>query len=208
MKRVTNGFDRMTIPEFGYRLQVIIDCMTGNAAFPDLQTAVQALSAEAAVYYPLATKAQQKDKGVQLARDASRAKLVAMLHKLGYGVTDVANNNEAILNSSGFTYTQPRKPTPPLVAPAPPQLAAGTNLGEISCKTIAQKGVTSVNYYITADEGALSATDNIGWNIFFSNKKKFTFDKLVGGQRYYVKVGFVGVKGQEVISDAVSYIAQ
>jgi hypothetical protein len=84
----------------------------------------------------------------------------------------------------------------------------GVNNGGIDCKTATQPGMKSVNYYITADAAALSAKDNTEWTIVSYNKTRFTFIGLQAGQRYYIKVGLVGVRGQEVISDAISYIAQ
>lgn len=208
MKRVTNGFNRMSIPDFSQRLKVIVTCMTGNANFTTLQTAVQALSVEATIFYDLAVEAEQRQKGVILARSASRIKLTDMLHSIGYGVSNIAEGSEQILASSGFEYTQPKKPTPDMQRPAPPTLASGINLGEIECKTVSQAGMKSVNYYITADATAISASNNDAWDIMSYNKSKYTFYNLIPGQRYFIKVGLIGVRGQEVISDPVSYIAQ
>lgn len=208
MKRVTNGFSRMSVAEFSQRLKVIVTCMTGNSNFTSLATAVQALSTEANIYYELAIEAEQRERGVVLARDASRAKLTDMLHSIGFSVSGIAEGNETMLASSGFNYTQPKKPTPPMEKPAPPKVAAGINNGEIECKTITQSGMKSVNYYITADATALTADNNDAWDIVSYNKSKYTFSSLVPGQRYYIKVGLIGVRGQEVISDSISYIAQ
>lgn len=208
MKRVTNGYGEKSLPEFSNMLKVIVKNMNGNTAFPDLQTQVQALSAEADTFYDLEARAASRDKNMILARDASRALIINQLHELGLAVSAVAKGNEEILAPSGFPYTQPRKPTPPLQKPAVPVASPGVNNGEIDCKTATQPGVKSVNYYITADAAMLTAKDNAGWNIVSYNKTKFTFTGLEPGQRYYIKVGLIGVRGQEVISDPVSYIPQ
>jgi hypothetical protein len=114
----------------------------------------------------------------------------------------------AILPSSGFRYTQPSKPTPPLTKPDVPKPASGVNTGEINCKTATQLGMKSVNYYITSDAAALTDTGTNTWTVTSYNKSKFTFTDLVPGQRYYIKIGLVGVRGQEVLSEAIPYIAQ
>jgi hypothetical protein len=208
MKRVINGFAKMSIPEFSQRLKVIVTCMTGNANFTSLQTAVQALSTEASIYYELAIQAEQREKSVVLARDASRAKLTDVLHSIGYTVSGIAEGNEQILSSSGYSYTQPKKPTPPMERPAPPKLSSGVNSGEIECRTVTQPGMKSVNYYYTTDATALTADNNDAWDIASYNKTKYVITNLIPGQRYYVMVGIIGVRGQEVFSDSVSYIAQ
>jgi hypothetical protein len=208
MNRVTNGFSKMTTATFSQSVKSVVTRMTGNTNFPNQQTAVQALATEADRFYELAEKALDRSKLAILARDACRSKVTDMLHNLGFQVSSVAQGDVEVLASSGFPYTQPRKLSPPMVKPAPPVLSLGTNNGQLDCKVISQPGLKSVNYYITADESALKATDNAGWDIISYNKIKYTFSGLAAGQRYYVRVGLIGVRGQEVISDAVSYIPQ
>lgn len=208
MKRVTNGFSKMTTANFSQRLESIVTRMKGNAFFPNQQTAVLALDTEATRFYELAENALNRGKLAILQRDSCRSMVTDMLHDIGFQVSSVAKGDVEILASSGFPYTQPRKPCPPMVKPKPPVLSLGTNNGDLTCKAFSQPGLKSVNYYITADETALKATDNTGWNIVSYNKVKYTFNNLTGGQRYYIRVGLVGVRGQEVLSDAVSYIPQ
>jgi hypothetical protein len=208
MIKVVNGFDRLSIAEFGQRLNNIIKCMNGNPNFTELQAAINALLAEATNFQALVLKALTRDKEAIIARDGSREKITTMLHNLGYSVTAVAQGNVEVLASSGFSYTQPQKPTPPLQKPGAPKLASGINGGEINCKATRQKGMRSVNYYITADASKLAAASSNGWDIKSYNKTKYTFSDLTPGQRYYIKVGLVGVRGQEVISEPISYIAQ
>jgi hypothetical protein len=123
-------------------------------------------------------------------------------------VSAIAKGDEGILSSSGFPYTKPKQASPAMVKPEPPKVGLGINNGEIECKTSTQTGMKSVNYYITADSAAITKEGVSGWDITSYNKIKYTFSNLTPGQRYYIKVGLVGVRGQEVISDAVSYIAQ
>jgi hypothetical protein len=208
MIKVVNGFDKLSLPEFSQRLNAIIKSMNSNPNFTELQTAINALITEATNYQALALKALGRDKEAIIARDASRQKITNLLHNLGYSVSAIADGNIEVLASSGFSYTQPKKPTPPLQKPGVPKLASGINGGEIDCKAASQKGMRSVNYYITSDATALTAATSNGWQIISYNKTKYTFSDLTPGQRYYIKIGLIGVRGQEVTSEPISYIAQ
>jgi hypothetical protein len=208
MIRVTNGFPKLSLAEFTQKLNEITSSMNSNPNFTSLQGQVNALITEAANYQALVTKAASRDKEAIIGRDASREKVTELLHNLGWGVSAIANNDIAILSSSGFPYTQPQKPTPPMTKPGVPKLASGVHTGEINCKAATQMGMKSVNYYITTDTAALTDAGTNTWNVTSYNKSKFTFTNLVPGQRYYIRIGLVGVRGQEVVSDAISYIAQ
>jgi hypothetical protein len=208
MKRVTNGFGDLSFANFSKLLAYIIQSMTNNAYFSTLQAEVAALSAAADNYYVLDAKAQKRDKDVLLARNTARIEITNLLHQLGMDVTAVAKSNVAILSSSGFPFTKPAQKSLPLVKPAPPTVSLGINNGDLACKTTTQKGAKAVNYYITSDAAALAAGADASWDVTSWNSTKYTFTNLTPGQRYYIKVGLVGVRGQEVVSDPVSYIPQ
>lgn len=207
MIRVTNGFGNLSFANFSKLLAFIIQSMTNNSHFSNLQTQVAALSAAADNYYVLDAKAEKRDKDVLLARNTARIEITNLLHELGMDVSAVAKGDTYILSSSGFRYTKPAQKSLPLQKPAPPQVSLGVNNGDIACKTTTQKGTKAVNFYITSNAAALAAGDS-NWDVTTWNSTKYTFTNLTPGQRYYIKVGLVGVRGQEVISDPVSYIPQ
>jgi hypothetical protein len=208
MNKTTNGFNRLSWAEFRKQLGVIVDSTTGNPYFPALQSQVAALSASADKYYVLDTKAEKRDKDVILARNTGRIEITNVLHELGLDVTAVAKGDVTVLSSSGFPYTKPAQKTLPLQKPAPPKVSSGINNGDIACKTTPQKGTKAVNYYITSDAAALAAGADVNWDVTSWNSTRYTFSNLTPGQRYYIKVGLIGVRGQEAISDTVSYIPQ
>jgi hypothetical protein len=208
MFRATNGFPKLSLAEFTKKLNEIISSMNGNQNFTSLQAQVNALITEADTYQASVIKAASRDKDAIIARDANREKVTELLHSLSWSVTAIANNNVAILSSSGFSYTQPKKPTAPMTKPAVPKLSSGVNSGEINCKTAAQAGMKSVNYYISTDAAALTDNGTDTWDVTTYNATKFTFTDLTPAQRYYIRIGLVGVRGQEVLSDAIPYIAQ
>jgi hypothetical protein len=208
MLRTLNTFNRLSIPQFRNAVEAIVEGMTGNAHFTTLQTKVDALSTETTNFNALMTKALSRDKQTIVFRDASRKKITAMLRSLGYSVSAIADGDESILVTSGYPLLQPKKPTPPLVKPGTIKLATGTNSGQIDCKIDGQAGLRAVNYYITSDSALGAAEGTNGWTVFSFNKTKFTFSNLIPGQRYYIRVGLVGVKGQEVLSEVVTFFAQ
>ena len=208
MRKTTNGYARLSLAEFQQQLTLIVNNMTGSADFPNLQTEVLALATKATAFDDLVQKAAGGEKKWGIARDTARKEITDMLHELGTDVDAVAKGNEEILIASGFPYMQDRKTTPDMVQPLPPKVSQGVNVGEIDCRTIGQPGMKSVNFYITTDATALTAGDTIKWDVASSNKIKYTFSGLISAQRYFIKVGLVGVREQEVISTPVSFIPQ
>ena len=203
MTRTTNGFDTMSQASFIETLNVITGKMTGNTNFPDQQAAATALNTEKDAFLILAEKATHGSKADSLTRDASRQSITIQLRNLGNEVTAVSKGDIIKLESSGFSFSKDKQPTPPLVKPVAPKLTAGVNSGEIECAAKKQAGNESINYMLSTDP--LVETN---WKIFTSSKSKFLFSNLVSGQRYYVKYTLVGVRDQEVVSDMVSYISQ
>jgi hypothetical protein len=203
MKRVTNGFAKMSGPEFTLLLNSIVYSMTDNPNFPDLQEEVLALTSEATAYEKLDINASNGSKDVIIARNASRTRLTGSLHLLGMRVSAIANNNIQILSSSGFRYTQTKQPTPSLVKPAPPKVTLGVNNGELVCKTKKQRGMKVINFLITD-----TPNNDTSWQRIIWHKTSYTFTKLTSGTRYYIKVSLFGVRGQEVTSEAVPFIPQ
>lgn len=208
MKKVVFDFYRMSVVKFGKKLELVDASMTGNPYFPNQQAAVTILSTAAREFYALSVKAEKRDQDVLIARNASRIHVTNLLHDLGVEVTAVAKGDEVILSSSGFSFTQPRQKSTPLQKPKTPLLASGINSGVINCKTNPQDGMKSATYYITADATALTEGNITGWESYQFGESTFSFTDLIPGQRYYIKVGQVGVRKQYVMSDAVSFIAQ
>jgi hypothetical protein len=203
MKRVTNGFAKMSSPEFTQLLNSIVYSMTDNPNFPDLQEEVLALKKEATAYEDLYLNALNGGKDMIVARNASRIRLTESLHVLGMRVSAIANNDPQILASSGFRYTHTKQPTPSLVKPDAPKVTLGVNNGELVCKTKKQRGMKVINFLITDTPGNETSWQRITWY-----KTSYPFTKLTSGKRYYVKVSLFGVRGQEVTSEAVPFIPQ
>lgn len=209
MKKTTNSFPRLTWAEFRKLLNVVVNSMTANPYFPTLQPQVAGLGALADNYYVLDTKASKRDRDVLIARNAARIELTNLLHQIGLVVSSICNGSEEMLSSSGYLFTKTKQKSPPMQKPKPPKLSMGVNSGVIDCKTVSQKGQQSTKFYITAaDAKALEVGANANWDVVTTTFTKYTFADLVPGQRYFVKVGMIGVRGQEVVSDATSYISQ
>lgn len=203
MVRTTNGFARMNLADFTTMLINIAGKMNGNRNFPTLQEEVRELESKKNEYIILAEKATKGGQAEVYARDNCKSEIVVMLHKLGNDVTAVAAGNVTILASSGFSFTKPPTPTPPLVKPETPVLTAGVNNGEIICKTKKQRGVTNVSYMI-----APVGTEPVNWKVYSSPNSKYLFTKLQSGVKYQVKIQLIGVRNQVAESEVATYIPQ
>ena len=203
MYRVTNGFENQSLPDFSAKSGSIIAAMEGNTNFPLQQSLVDELKVEEQIFTPLMKKAMSDGgKEVILARDASRVRMIDKLHRLGFDVTAVADGNQFMLQSSGFSYTTDKQPTPPLVAPEAPKVLLGTNKGELVVKAKKQKGVKAVTYFISPN----AAEGN--WQSYPSTTSKFVFTDLQHAHQYSVKYAPTGVRNQVVTSSVSTYVTQ
>jgi len=209
MANTTNVYNKLSWDGFRQLLNLINVSMTGNSYFPTLQPQVGVLNTKAENYYVLDTKAKKRDMDILIARNAARVEITNLLRQIGLVVSSICNGNEEMLSSSGFPYTKAKQKSPPMQKPTAPKLSVGVNSGVINCKTVSQKGRQSTKFYITAaDTKTLEVGADANWDVVTSTRTKYTFADLVPGQRYFIKVGMVGVRGQEVVSDAISYISQ
>jgi hypothetical protein len=208
MKRITFTFSRLNLAQFINLLHKVVTNMTDNPNFPTLQTQVNAFTTQVDTYITLAAKAEKRDQDAIIARDVQRRVMNSMLHDLGVEITAIAKGSEAILSSSGLPFSKTREVTPPMVQPATPVVSPAVNKGGINAKTKAQPGIKSANFYIAPLSAGLNADGSRPWQVYSHNKVKYTYTGLISGEAYIIQIGLVGVRGQEVISDPVTYIAQ
>ena len=177
--------------------------MLGNEHFPKRQEAVKALQTQQEEYLMLVANATGGGKEPIMLRDAKRSLVIDLLHRMGADVTADSNGDSIIVTTSGFPYTQAKKPTLPLVKPAPPKVKPGVNSGELQATGIRQNKNGAVMFLITdTPDSTFSWKPTPGTNI------KVLFTGLESGKRYYVKYVLTGPNRQRVESDAVSYIPQ
>ena len=203
MVRTTNGFNSLKLADFIQKNNLICGKMTGNKNFPNQQASVTELCADRDEFATLVTSATGGATVAILERDAKRASITLKLQVLGSEVSAVAKGDISILESSGFSFTKSKQPSPDIVQPDAPKVSLGINKGEILCTAKKQVGNERVMYMISTNPDI----DN-NWTSYSSSLSSYLFDKLVSGQRYYIKYALQGVRNQEVESDIVSYIPQ
>ncbi|MDQ6812499.1 MAG: fibronectin type III domain-containing protein [Bacteroidota bacterium] len=203
MKTVTNGFSRMSEAVLDQQIAVIIRSITGNPLFAGLQKEIAAFNDKANAYKIICIKALNGGKDAIAARNALKVTVIQMLHEIGLLVSAIAMGDEMILAASGFPFTRTRQASPSLTLPPPPMVRAGVNNGELICKTEKQKGAKAITYMITD-----TPNDANSWKKVFWTKTTYTFTRLTGGTRYYIKVAILGARGQETISAPTCYIPQ
>jgi hypothetical protein len=132
-----------------------------------------------------------------------RKQLEHQLGRLALYVMYVADENDAILVSSGYNLT--KKPTGnKLEEPNVPMLTSGSNSGEIMSMIKAVKGAKYYLFQITS--GAL--TEDSGWQTHSCSRRKYTFTNLTPGQKYWVRIAVLGTGKQKAYSHPASLWAQ
>lgn len=198
--RALTGYSTMSLTEFSTELNNVFTKMKNNPDFPTLQGQVRALETEAVIYSKLLALAHDGSKTAKLERDSIRALITNMLQNLGADVTAIARNRVRVFAGSGFRYNEPKKRTPLLNQPEPPQVLRPVVNGKIRVKTKRQKGMTSVVFLIATDP-------NGEWTSYPCSTVFYTFENLIRSQMYYIKVVMTGSRNQRVESDYVSAVA-
>ena len=202
--RTTNGFDTISLPDFGNTLNTITGKMSGNKNFVTLADDVKKLNEESGTYLTLAQKAVKGGSEAMIARDNQRAVVVKLLHTMGNNVTAISDGDLAIMESSGFPYTKSRKPSPPLTEAAAPKVQNGLLKKQIKCKAKRQKGcLPSIVFMITSTPELQDS-----WKTFVNAKVDFTFTNLQSGVEYSIKYMLNGPRNQHVESPVVTFRPQ
>ena len=201
--RAKNGFDGMSESLFQTEVGTILEAMLGNTHFPAQQTLVDKCKTEYDQFVILRAQAAYGSREAKAARNASRSRLTALLHLLGYEITAVANGNIELLASTKFPFTGVSQKTPDMVTPAKPVVTLGANPGELIIKGKRQKGSNGYTFFISDNPA-----DPTSWKSCASSKGTFVFSDLKNVHQYYIKYALNGVRNQVVISDVVKYATQ
>ena len=202
--RITNGFERLSDAALSARVSEIITCMTGNANFTtpkpslaQMQTALDEFSTAVAtaVSGSLLQKAIKNDK---------RQELIDLVHKLSYYVLFMAEGDETVARSSGFTIAKVYSSSADIDKPYGLKLQNGLNDGELVLSFLKVKGAKSYIYQFAPDPIA----DDTVWQAQSGTTSKVTLKGLKTCTKYWCRVVAIGVRGQAVTSDVVGRVAQ
>ena len=201
--RVTNGYEKLNEGGFIKFLGTVATKMQGNEHFPNRQEAVKALQTQQEEYLKLVANASGGGKEAIMLRDAKRSMIIDLLHRLGADVTADSKGDPIIVATTGFPYTQEKKPLQILVKPAPPKVKPGVNSGELVVIGYKQTKNGAVMVLITD-----TPADSSAWKPTPGTRSKVLYTGLESGKRYYIKYVLTGANDQRVESDVLSYIPQ
>lgn len=188
--KVLISFSRYTDADFLQKALFIVTCMTNNLNFPtpvptltDVQTGYDA-------YSNALNAASALGRQAVLDKNIARETLEDLLGQLGRYVMFVANGDESILGSSGFTMAKVPQPMV-LDSPGNVTLTNGDNPGELISQVPKQNAIT-FNHQITD----VLPTEGTVWSSFTVSTSRFTFRDLVPGKQYWVRVAANGSRKQ------------
>lgn len=193
--KISTNFVPLSDPGFQMKALNILQSMENNPNFtnpvPPLDTIRQLLSK-----YDQALREAASKNTVSIAiKNETRKKLEHELGRLAYYVMFVADDEEAILISSGYDLV--KKPSALKIEhPGSVTLRSGISSGELVSSVKAVKGTKYYLHEITPDP----MTEDSIWQVNNCSRCKFTFKKLKPGQMYWVRVAALGTGLQKAYS--------
>ena len=201
--KISTNFVPYTDSDFRSKAAHILSQMEGNPYFtnpvPPLDIIGQLLSA----YSDALLQAENKNIVAVAIKKEARKALEYQLARLALYVMYIADNNEEILVSSGYSITK----TPSsqnIIHPGTVKLSNGITAGQLRGKIKAIKGAKSYLFEITTG----SITEDSKWEAYNSSRCSFTFNNLTPGQLYSVRVAVLGTGLQKAYSHPASQWAQ
>ncbi len=202
--RITNGFERLSDASLEARAISIVAALTDNPAFTSSSPTLTAMHTAISNYSNALAKATGGSPYDKAFKNQKRLELIDLLHSLGNYVLFVANGNELVAKSSGFTIAKGPSPAPELVAATNQKLEDGANAGELRFSFNRVPGAKSYMYQHTADP----LTENSVWQSKVGTVRKVSFTGLESGKKFWCRVMAIGTNGQGVYSEPVSRIVQ
>jgi hypothetical protein len=199
--RLQLSFTTYSDTNFLNKGKLIVTSMTNNPAFTNPIPTLAEVQAALDTYSNNLTLAAQLGRLNVAEKNQSRATLEQLLSQLGLYVMFIANGDEAILVSSGFTLAknpQPRK----LESPGNVILAYGITAGTL-VSSVSKGNATSFIHEI-AD---VLPAEETNWTSYPGSTSIFTFTNLTPGKQYWVRVAAIGNRKQIAYSNTATQFA-
>ena len=187
---------------FGFASSVMFS-MQNNAHFPDPVPPLDTISKLVNQFSDSLSDAATKNTMDIAVKNKLRKQLEHQLGRLALYVMYIADENEAILVSSGYHLTK-RRAGNKVEAPQQPTLISGISSGEIIGMIKAVKGAKYYLFQITSGD----LTEDSVWEMHSCSRRKYTFSNLTPGKRYWVRVVVLGTGKQKAYSQPASLWAQ
>jgi len=190
-RKINLSFGNYTEANFENKGSHIVSCMVDNPYFATPNPSLAVLQAAQERYSAALVAAANLGRNEVAEKNAARQDFDQLLNKLGLYVMNVADGNEQMLVSSGFTLTKIREPRY-LAAAGPLVLRNGMNSGELEAIVKADRNANGYVFYISDN----ADTENPVWKNVAVSTCKYTFTELVQGKKYWVKVAITGARKQ------------
>ena len=201
--KISTNFVPYGDSDFLVTAQTILRQMEGNPYFTNPVPPLATIRELIADYDKALLQAMNKEIVAVKVKQKARKILEHELSRLALYVMYVADENTAILLSSGYSLT--KNPSPQKIeGPGNVMLRTGGNSGEMIAKIKAVKGAKYYLFEITPGK----ATQDSVWEDYNSSRCTFTFDNLTPGQLYSVRVAALGTGLQKTYSGIFSQWAQ
>lgn len=202
--RLTNGFERLSDSNLAVRASSIVAAITDNPNFPDPKPSLAVMQSTISEFRQAAAVALSGTNVDKALKNVKKEELINKLHSLAYYVLFIADGDEVVAQSSGFTIAKQASTLPDITVPTNPQLRDGANTGELVLSFNRVIGAKSYMYQYTLDPIA----NDSSWKTETGTVSKAKFAKLESGKRYWCRVVAVGTNGQGVYSNPISRIVQ
>ena len=206
MLKISLGLSKMPIADKIAKAKMIVKKMTGNANFttpvpPLLDVTARTTKTETAKTNADAAKATSIEMTALLHQEEKELDLI--LTKLANYVEVEANDDAAVIESSGYTPASKGTPVGTLPQPQNCGITTGDNAGEVdpSCDNVkgAKTYVWQINIVDPVKEG--------DWkDAITTTKSTCIIPNLVSGSRCWVRVAAVGAAGRSAWSDPATKI--
>ena len=201
--KISLSFGNLGDDNFLTKSEHIHKRMTGNPYFtdpvpplPDIKDAIDAYSGALTDAKGLGTVP------VSL-KNKAREVLEQLLFQLGMYVMFIANGDETILSTTGFTMNKTPEPNY-LTNLGNVTLENGVTSGELIGSVKRQGAIRSYQFQVATE----LQTETTLWETRPSSKSKYVFTNLIPGKQYWVRVMAVGSKNQVVYSNVATQFVQ
>ena len=201
--KVLTGFSSQTDAEVETASKTILNSLRGNKKFPSCVSAVAELEAFLPSFIAAREAASMSDaKALTETKNLAREQVIFLLIFISCFVNGDGKGDLAILKDAGYALSTPSAP----VAIARPEgliLSPGVTVGFMIAKITTTVGSLIRYFEITSNE--LNA--NTIWMRHDTGRKNFTFNGLISGVKYFVRVGVKNENGVMIYSEIVSQFA-
>lgn len=194
--KVVTGFSKLKEDGLDTATQTVINKMTGNPYFPAPQPSLAELQV-ALNEFMTAMADLKAGRGSVTVKDQKKTILLNQVNKLATYVQLNCQDNEAIVESSGFSVRQPNKPARPLEKPGLKVEPNGPGQAKL---TATPNGADSYQFEYTL----APATAQSSWVITAGTKSKTVIAGLTSGKQYTFRVVGIGADPSRVYSDEIS----